>query len=381
MTDQIVQLNASDYEAAMDFMNLVFSVHGPIDFETLLPKLYRPTDEHMSMNYAVKRDGRIRAIVGLYPITLRLGEVPLRVAGIGGVSAHPRDRGQGHMKRLMERCLEVMRAEAYDLSWLGGQRQRYGYFGYEICGSTWEHAVTKTNLRHACAELPDITFVKITDAGDERLRAVAGWHARSAIRCERPADEFYDVATSWGHDLMLATDGRGEPMGYVVADRDGGLVVEWAGSSPEIAAGIVPAWVAYQERTTVRFEAPGVPTAATGELVRLAEYAQVRASGNWRVFDWETVVSALLRLRVATSGLASGDVTVAIAGHGSYRLVVSGTDARCGRTDRAPDFSVDPATAMRMLFGPLPPYASGPTPPAVAGWCPLPLHMPRQDEV
>ena len=65
-----------DFEDAIDFMNLVFSAHGPIDFTQLLPALYQPTDEQMGWNWAVRENGRIRAVVGyLSTITVVLPSV------------------------------------------------------------------------------------------------------------------------------------------------------------------------------------------------------------------------------------------------------------------------------------------------------------------
>ena len=84
MTDRIVQLSGEDFEAAMDFLNSVFGAHAPHDFEGLLPSIYRRTDEHLACNYAVRRDGALKAVVGMFPINWQVAEVTLRVAGIGG---------------------------------------------------------------------------------------------------------------------------------------------------------------------------------------------------------------------------------------------------------------------------------------------------------
>jgi predicted acetyltransferase len=154
MSEPIVQLTANDFEDAMDFINLVFSVYFPIDFPQILPKLYKPSDEYMAHNFAIKRHGKIRAMIGVFPIELIIGGIPLKLAGIGNVSSHPNDRGQGHMKRLMQHCLHVMKAEKYDLSWLSGNRQRYNYFGYEVCGSTCVFHVTKENIQHSYEHTP-----------------------------------------------------------------------------------------------------------------------------------------------------------------------------------------------------------------------------------
>jgi len=82
---QIQRLSVNDFEESMDFLNLVFSqTYGPMDFEKMLPRLYKPTDEHMKHNLVVRDNGKIRALVGLYPSELVAGDsaMPAVLAGI-----------------------------------------------------------------------------------------------------------------------------------------------------------------------------------------------------------------------------------------------------------------------------------------------------------
>ena len=110
MNERIVQLTAADYGEAMDLLNYAFSFsHGPHDFPSLLPKIYRPTEELMSCNYAIRRDGRLVAAVGIFPLTWHVGGAELRVACIGGVSTHPQYRGRGLMRALMRHCVAESR--------------------------------------------------------------------------------------------------------------------------------------------------------------------------------------------------------------------------------------------------------------------------------
>jgi hypothetical protein len=65
-------------------------------------------------------------------------------------------------------------------------------------------------------------------------------------------------------------------------------------------------------------------------------------------------------------------------------LEVDGEHICCARTDAEPALSADPATAMRLLLGPLPPSAVLALPADAAlleQWCPLPLFWGRQDGV
>ena len=67
MTQEIVQLTAADFDEAMAMLRGAFSEAH--EFPELLPALYQRTDDHMSWNHAIRREGRIAAIVGIFPIT------------------------------------------------------------------------------------------------------------------------------------------------------------------------------------------------------------------------------------------------------------------------------------------------------------------------
>ena len=131
MDTQIRQLADADFDEAIEVMNHAFFADGSKDFRRILPKLYRP--ELMSFNYAAVCDGRIRAVVGVFPLGWCVDDTQLRIAGIGGVCTHPEYRKRGLMQELMPHCVNEARSQGYHLSWLGGQRQRYAYFGYEKC--------------------------------------------------------------------------------------------------------------------------------------------------------------------------------------------------------------------------------------------------------
>src|SRR5665647_2141986 len=126
--DEITRLGTADFEEGIDFLNRVFSKpDSPMDFLRSLPKIYRAEEHLMSCNLAIRRDGRIRAVVGVFPMEVSIGGRILKAAGIGGVSTHPEERGHGLMRRLMEAALADMAAKGVALSVLGGQRQRYHY--------------------------------------------------------------------------------------------------------------------------------------------------------------------------------------------------------------------------------------------------------------
>ena len=385
MTTELVQLRADDYEDAMDFMNMVFSAHGPIDFTQLLPVLYQPDDELMGHNWAVREKGRIRAVVGSFPMQWQLGETTLEVAGIGGVSSHPRARGAGYMRQLMQHCVQRMRDENKHLSWLGGQRQRYGYYGYEKCGIAHTFSLSKSNLRHVYSgDKSALRFRAIASDDLTHIRGAKELHDAQPFHRVRPLDSFHALLCSWQHQAQIALAPDGRMIGYLVSNANGDSVAEIFAveeGHPELE--IARAWTEQQSGHSVRFHlAPWhrlVP-----QLGRIAEGFNVDSTGNWQVFDWVATLDALLKTRATTAPLLEGKVVVAIEDYGHIALEVSADQITCRASDEEADLHVDAFAAHRLFFGPLSPAAAIDLSPKLAvleQWCPLPLYWAKQDGV
>jgi predicted N-acetyltransferase YhbS len=384
MADTIIQLTANDFEEAMDFLNLVFGAYRPHDFAKLLPVIYRPTDTHMANNYTIRHDGRIRAIVGMFPITWHVGNVTLRVAGIGGVSTHPNRRGTGLMRKLMEHCVHLMKEQGYHLSWLGGQRQRYLYFGYEKCGNTVVLTVNTSNVKHCFDGEPGIRFEPITPEDGERIAKAKSLHDAQPMHCRRPIEDFYLSCVSWHHQPFAALDNDNRMVGYLVANGRSDTVTELLADNDDVALRMVHGWVAHHTEHDVTIEVPPVNGTMIHNLAQFSEQISARISGNWQVFDWSTVTDALMKMRRLRGPMLEGSVVVGIAGYGAVRLEVAGGEARCVMTDEQPDVHGDASSVMRLLFGPLAPSFVMPLPAEAAlleSWCPLPLNWARQDGV
>jgi predicted N-acetyltransferase YhbS len=384
MSEEIVQLRAAEFEEAMDFLNLVFGVHRPHDFEHLLPAIYQPTDEWMGCNYAVRQNGRIRGIVGMFPIEWQVGDAVFKVAGIGGVSTHPKSRGAGYMKALMSHCVGLMREQGYHLSYLGGQRQRYQYFGYERCGSVASFALNRANLRHCFDDQPEIRFEPLAREDEARLGQARRLHDAQPVHCRRQPGNFYNHLVNWYNRPQAALDGQGRMVGYLVAGSRGDPVTELVAGDDRTALRLLRGWVAGHSEGETSIGLPAWRTGLSRLLGESCERVSVNSSGNWQIFDWAGVLDALIRLRQLSGALPEGAVAIGIEGYGTVRLAVKDGRAGAARTEEEPAVRCDTWTAMRLLFGPLPPWqvADIPAGAALLGqWCPLPLHWTSQDGI
>ena len=383
MQDDIIQLGADDFDEAVDLLNLAFSEHGPHDFRTIQPAIYQPTDTHMRQNHAIKRDGRIVAIVGLFPIEWRVGDRTLRVAGIGGVCVHPACRRQGLMCRLMDHALQQIQVGGFHLSYLGGQRQRYGFWGWEVAGSQVTFTVDPGNVRHdlGAAGPPPIALETAAEDGPT-LAALQALHDQQVLYCPRPAHAFADYLNRWHHKTVLARDGDGQVVGYFSALRRDDQVTELVAATDELALQMVRLWVEQHERrVSVKF-ATTLPSLVQ-RMGQTASVIELTQSGNWQVFDWTTTLDTLLRVHHGQRNLPAGSVALHIRDQDTrLRMTVDGGEASCVPTEDPADLSADSKTMMRLLFGPLVARDVLVLSPAAApldSWCPLPLGLSRLD--
>ena len=381
MSQHVEQLTLEDFEEAIDLINYVFSqAHDPHDFELRLPKLYRPTEELMRCNYGVRLHGRLVAVAGAYPLVWQVGATALRVAGIAGVATHPRHRDKGLMGAVVRHCVAEARAAGCHLSWLDGLRRRYRHFGYERCGTELGFRLADRDFAAAGIDAAGMRFRRLRE-GDALLTEAQRLHARQEVHWRRAPAEFLTICTSWNAELYAALDGD-ELAGYLVAGRDPSRVVELvavdAADAPRLAAG----WCATRGGRIAVAVSPW-QTVAARSLGALADQSELRCCGNWQVFDWPALLAAVLGERARAGTLPGGEAVLAIAGFGALRLWVDGTGAGCTATGAAPQVTLDPFTAMRVLFGPLPAHLSGAAslPAPLHSWCPLPLHIPAADRV
>jgi GNAT superfamily N-acetyltransferase len=369
-----VQLQPRDHEEAIDFLNLVFSATGPHDFELMLPLCYRPEDMHY--NWAIREEGRIRAIVGLFPRAWRVGEHTLRVAGIGGVSTHPRARGRGHMRVLMEHSLRQMVEEDFELSWLAGRRQRYARYGYEVCGLSFQSRIWP-------AELPPLAPLSLEPLTAAHLDACWALHETRPLRHLRAREDLYGYLTAWANQPHVALDSDGSVVGYLVSTPDREKLAELV-CREGMALRVLRAWL-QQTGRPLTLTHPPLPATEPRELGTVASAQYPRATGNWRIFRWERVLAALLSVRPAMGPVLPGLCALGIEGWGSVRLECDGRAFSCEpRPLSEASLRCDPATAMRLLFGPTRPSAVLDLPASAAvldQWCPLPLYWAGQDAV
>ncbi len=208
----------SEKEEIVDFINYVFSqAKFPHDFKALVPKSYGENAKELgAVHYLAKCDGKIKALVATRIIDVNVAGEIVRYGMIGNVSVHPYSRGEGHMKQLMQMAKEDALKRGVDILVLGGQRQRYGYFGYELGGAVQLYNVSETNLRHCLGDL-DTSSVDFENLEEKDVAFAKSLYEKRIFHTLRPDDEFTDIVHTWAKPCrMIYKDNHS--IGYVYGD-------------------------------------------------------------------------------------------------------------------------------------------------------------------
>ena len=366
----------ADREKYVDFANMVFScADEPHDFQKLIPKVYDPSQQTAYMhNIAVRDDGSVRGVVAVMPGVLNVMGTELKYGYVGTVSVHPYSRGEGHMKKLMAMAIEGMEAEGVDISMLGGQRQRYEYFGFTNGGVMRTHTVSKTNLRHALgnASTENIAITDVKPDDGETLEKCCALNSGRKTFSRRTPEDFFAVSQTW-NNVLKAVSVDGEFAGYMIVNGDsfGEIMLnEWENTTL-----VLKKYMEISGFSALRISTGDYELELNRALAGVEERTSIEHSEMLRIFNFPKVVDALMKLKASYAPLADGMRSFVIDGKPMTVRVCGGhVEVTEEALEGAEELSAMQAQHMFMgIDGEL--LASR----LPLGWAPLPLYMSDQD--
>ena len=354
MTTTFERAGMDDFEELVDLANYVFSHNGGrVDFPSLLPKLYNPTYRTASHHVVAKEDGKIRAMVGAFPIPVSVAGESLLACGIGTVCVHPYRRSSGYMKTLMGMAHQDMIASGADFGCLGGQRQRYQYFGYDKCGQLVHFEVNRSNVRHVYGAGPTAgcTF-RLLAAEDPALADCMRLFAERPAHAERVPERFFDIMRSWDSQAWLVNQGS-DVFGYLIASKSGEKIHELVLRDPAMSAVAAAEWVLHRGVEKVEVILPPFDQAGIRALSQLAESMRVEAADNMAVFRFDTTVNAFFKLKASYDALPDGELVILVDGHPAFRMSATAGVVKAEQTEEPAHMLLSYADALSVLFSPL----------------------------
>ena len=363
-----------DFGLVMERVLASFREHNPTHgrFEDMYPDSVTP--ESMSQWHLAEVDGEIAAGIQLVPRSfVCAGTVRLPGMGLGNVFCYPPFRGRGLMSHLLRCCIADMEENGIGVCLLGGDRTRYGNFGWEYAGS--DRSLTlSARVGRFDQDRPRVSAMDLRAWNGEETDVVTMLRAYSELpyRTERTALEFGRVVRRPGQVVWLCE--RGEE-GFAYVSVRGSSILEYAGD-----AAALEVLVTYLlQNGTWRVSLP--PVEGQGPLEKLlltrAQHYGVQPTGMIRLISLKVVLTAYLPLlRYRLQGW-EGELVLRAKDNGESVGIVSeggGLEVRDAAAD-APAIELSRRELAQLFFGPFPPdLGEGFRHSGVRRLFPLPLH-------
>ena len=210
-----------DNKKLIAFLDEVFFTDDPEerDFLNLLPKCYKDKYRPAYNNFVVQdKNGEFRSAIGSFYNDMTIGDEQIKACCIGNVAVGKNYRSMGYMIELMELSVEDMRKNGVDVAYLGGQRQRYGYFGFESSGTSYRFNFSRSAYKHTLKAMPcGLDIEKLSPNDAESIANIEKIYSKLPIRSNRKPESYFDVLCSWRDRPYILKD-NGDFVGYFVLD-------------------------------------------------------------------------------------------------------------------------------------------------------------------
>lgn len=371
-SEKFIKAALSDRDEVIDFINYVFSANArPHNFKTLLPKAYSDNaDFSRTEHYLIKEKSKIKAAVADRIIDISYYGKTLKIGLIGSVSVHPYSRGKGYMKKLLPVTIEDAKAKGVDVLVLGGQRQRYGYFGFENAGICYKFILSETNIRHTLSglDISDIVLSEMRDENRDEISLACTLYNSRPCHAQRTEEEFLNILKSW-NGRCYAIHKSGEMIGYVCNTLEEVVLKDEADYQYVVKAviqnckeAVVP--VSPFETERIKF------------LSAVCENYSIQHQEMISVLNWKSVIDCLLNAKSKLTVLRDGVCSVLIGKTCIKISVKDGKPGVCLTEPVADTIELSHNDAERIFF-----EVGGLVLPdeRFYNWCPLPFYIDIPD--
>ncbi len=290
---------------------------GGRDFLNLLPKIYHDEYRPAYNNFVVQdENGEMRAAVGAFDIDLDVCGDEIKACCIGNVAVGKNYRSKGYMVDLMKMAVDDMYERGVDLAYLGGQRQRYGYFGFETSGVSYRFNFNKQNAKHLYGrEESKLSAVKLEENDTEVIEKISELYCQNVLHAKRPLKDFYRILKSWRHIPYVLYDGD-EFAGYFVINYELNWVSEGSVTKYDYYKEMVLAALEVSGKDGISFNVAPFESEKMEFFTENSEGLDIFGCESILIYNFERVIRSYLKAKASYAKLADGELTVLI--HGKY---------------------------------------------------------------
>ena len=384
---EIVRLTKADYDEWLDVLNTVFTRQNnrEMDFEKELPKMCVRDDYHMNKHIAVKEDGKICALLGVYPIRLKAGDTELLFSTVGNVATLPEYEGRGYMRILMEEAMRELQRIGADASRLCGARQRYNRYGYEAGAISYEFQVDGFTTKYCHKGDKHIEFKEIFATDAEELTYIKNLRNKMPVQVVHSGDDNldseYKTLVAFGNKAYVALDEDGERVGYISVSDNMTDISDIGAEDFETLKEII---FTLQKKVgdTICFSLPPYIAEAVNYFCKVSAEMSVISPSRFKIINFDKVADAFIKIKKQSGVfMPVGESVIEIKEWGKLLICNTDDEAYCKKTDKDASMVLDRLEATRFLFGPFEPNTVLASDAFLSALLPLPLSWCDLDRV
>ncbi|MBP9988405.1 MAG: GNAT family N-acetyltransferase [Ruminococcus sp.] len=325
------------------------------NFFDLLPKIYKDKYRPAYNNFAVQdSDGNFCSAIGNFYCPLAVGGEDLNACCIGNVAVGKNCRSKGYMKDLMKMSVEDMKNNGVDMAFLGGQRQRYSYFGFESAGTRYVFYANRQNIKHSFNNEPSgFTVEKLSPDDTATIEKIIKISSSNPVYAKRTVENCFDVLCSWNNVPYILLN-NGEFAGYFSADANKiEHILECGVTDKKYFKNMLLAIFETSTEKGIEFPVAPYETDKIEFFTKNLEGLNITGCESLLMYNFEKVIRAFLKAKASYSKLCDGEITVLIHGikcDEKIKIKVSNNVPSVEKFDGTPDFEMEHHEATRAFF-------------------------------
>jgi len=286
----LTTLKKEDYPKMMRFLENSYQ-HTKNFFPLRYPKVWGKNTVDWNNKLIIKEKGEIASHVGIFILPAEADGVSFKLGGIGGVATLPQYRGKGYMSKLLKHTFQKMKEQGCPLSWLGGDRQRYGAFGYETAGKMINFIVSPRSLSHTVNPEP-IELIRY--AGQEDLlEKIISLHEKEPLRVKRSQLDYQLLMDRYGVITYLGRKRNKWAYLTLRGERASNQVIELGGDI-SVLASLFGSLFKHYGYGNLGIGYPYYPTRIFSLLREVASGWQVSPTGMIKILNLRQTLEAFL---------------------------------------------------------------------------------------
>jgi len=223
-----------EFEELLHFLDQAFGKQPERWFARHKAHIFQPTPQSIARHRLVRDDRGIAGVIGIYPFQLRIGSARLRVGGVGSVAVRADLRKQGLMSSMLQDTVRTLETEGYDISWLTGNRFRYGNYGWELGGHTMRFSV---ELQDVARRYPAVRPLSPRKTRVADIPLLVRLYRRLGAGVIRSAEMWRVHLKKEGYGWEMATSSAGAA--YVVHESAHPERIVEAGGDPDVIVALL----------------------------------------------------------------------------------------------------------------------------------------------